>query len=329
MTAKGFASLTFLGTGASHPTRDRWLPGILARIRDEFLLLDCGEGVQYRILDAGLKVNKLSTILISHLHGDHVYGLPGLLESLNSWGLSRQLLLVGPRQLAEILDAMKLRERLNYKIKFVEAQDGAQLRGQGYTLTIRKVEHGMEAYAYVIAEDSLPGEFDAVKAQLLGVPAGPLRTKLVQGEPIVLDNGRVVYPEEVVKPGKKGLKIAYSGDTAPCPSLIDAAKDADLLIHEATFSMKHSTEAFLSFHSTSADAARVAREAKVKMLILTHFSNRYRDSDLDTLLAEARKIFPRSYLAKDMMRIKLRRLNTEWLLAEFEQILVPKDRAEQ
>ena len=317
---KGFISLTFLGTGASHPTRDRWLPGILVRVRDEFILLDCGEGVQYRILDAGLKVNKLSMVLISHLHGDHVYGLPGLLESLNSWSLARDLLLVGPPQLAKMLDALELYEKLNFRVKFVEARDGAQLRGQGYKVTVRKVEHGVDAYAYVIDEDPLPGEFNNEKAQLLGIPPGPLRAKLVQGEPVVLDDGRIVYPEEVVSPSKKGLRIAYSGDTAPCPSLIEAAKDADLLVHEATFSSKHGTEASLSFHSTSVDAARVARQARVKLLILTHFSNRYRDSDLDALLAEARETFLRSYLARDMMRIELRRFGTEWLLAEFGQI---------
>lgn len=316
----GRASITFLGTGASCPTKDRWLPGILVRIRDEFVLLDCGEGVQYRILTAGLKVNKLSVILITHLHGDHVYGLPGLLESLSNWGRARPLTIIGPRDLFTFLDFLQLRNKLNYEISFMYAHDGLAFKRKGYTITAVSVRHGVEAYGYVITEDPLPGEFNVAKAQELGIPPGPQRMMLVQGKPISLPNGRVVHPSEVLGQSRQGLKVAYSGDTAPYTALADAARGADALIHEATFASEHKLEAESSFHSISAEAARIALEARVKSLFLTHFSNRYSESELLQLLSEARGIFRRTFLAKDLCKLELTRFHINGLTIWFDRI---------
>ncbi|MEM1521637.1 MAG: ribonuclease Z [Thermofilaceae archaeon] len=317
---KGSARVTFLGTGASSPTKNRWLPGILVRIRNEFLLLDCGEGVQYRILTAGLRVNKLSAILITHLHGDHVYGLPGLLESLNNWGRIKPLTVVGPQDLLAFLESLRLRGKLNYEIVFVSARDKLAFRGEGYTVKAVAVMHGLEAYGYVIVEDPLPGEFNAARAEALGIPPGPERTRLVQGYPVTLPNGRVVHPSEVVSPSRRGLKIVYSGDTTPCTTLVEAARDADLLIHEATFSSGHVNEAENSFHSTSVDAAQTAQKASVKFLFLTHFSNRYSEGDLSQLLSEARSIFKETFLARDLLQLELRRLYMNGLTIWFNNL---------
>lgn len=314
---KGLAHVTFLGTGSSCPTSRRWLPSILLRLRDSFVLMDCGEGAQYRVLKAGLKVNKLSMILISHFHGDHAYGLPGLLESLGNWGRVGALTIVGPEDLSRLLEVMRPREKLRYEIEFITAKSGLKVRGRGYAVECVAVEHGVDAFGYVILEDPLPGEFNAFKAEELGVPPG-LRAKLVRGEPVTLPNGRVVHPDEVVGPSRRGLKIVYSGDTTLCAQLIEAARDADVLIHESTFSADHRREAEASFHSTSDDAARAAQEAGAKLLLLTHFSNRYADDELTRLLVDARRIFRRSYLAKDLLLLEVRRFGVEGLVAQLK-----------
>ncbi len=315
---RGVATVTFIGTGASTPARGRWLPGILVGLRGEYILLDCGEGVQYRILSAGLRVNRLSAILITHMHGDHVYGLPGLLESLNRWGRAEKLTLVGPVDLEQLLDALKLRERLAYEVELVRARDCMRLQMGGYAIEAAAVEHGVEAYAYAIVEEPLPGTFDAERAEELGVPQGPLRSKLLRGEPVLLPGGRIVYPSDVVGPSRRGLKVTYSGDTVPCPRLVELARGSDVLIHEATFSLAQREEARLSFHSTAAGAAEDARRAGVGLLLLTHFSSRYGEEGVEGLLREARGVFRRAYAARDMMRVKLTRLREDWLLASFE-----------
>jgi len=317
---RGTASITFLGTGASCPTAKRWLPGTLVRVRNDFILLDCGEGVQYRVLAAGLRVNKLAMILISHLHGDHVYGLPGLLESLSSWGRAKPLTVLGPQRLIEFLTWLQKDRELGYSLELVAASDGLELRRDGYAVRCVAVNHGIEAFAYVIEEEPLPGRFDARKAEELGIPMGPLRAALVRGEAVRLPDGRLVHPHEVVGARRKGLKIVYSGDTAPCESLVNAAAGADVLIHEATFLEAQRSEAQASFHSTSVDAAKTARAAKVKLLMLTHISSRYSDEDAAQLLREARCIFRGAYLAEDMLKLSISRYEEGGLAVEFSSL---------
>lgn len=307
--------VVFLGTGSSTPTEDRWLPSVLVNVRGEYLLFDCGEGAQYRVLKAGLRVNKLVAILISHMHGDHLYGLPGLLESLEVWGRREPLHVIGPPGIAEYVEAALARKKLAYPIRVEEAAPGPVLERAHYRVLAVRVEHGIEAYAYALIEEDYPGKFDSAKAEALGVPPGPLRRRLLLGERVVLPDGRVVEPQEVVGPPRRGLKLVYSGDTRPCQSLVDVSSGADLLIHEATFSSEHEAEAQLSFHSTAAEAAEVASKSSVKLLVLTHFSGRYKS--VDALLAEARKRFRRSYAAEDMLAIELKRWEGDWLVALF------------
>ena len=310
--------IVFLGTGSSTPTEDRWLPSVLLSVKGESLLLDCGEGTQYRVLTAGLKVNKLAAILVTHMHGDHLYGLPGLLESLEVWGRREPLRVFGPSGIDEYLNAALARRELAYTVTAESVAPGLVMTRPGYRVYAVHVDHGVEAYAYIVVEDDYPGKFDEVKAKELGIPPGPLRRKLLLGEPVTLPDGRVVEPREVVGPSRRGLKVVYSGDTRPCDDLIQAAKGADLLIHEATFSSDLEEEAKLSFHSTASGAAKAASQACAKLLVLTHFSGRYRS--VSPLLEEARTVFWRSYAAKDMLKVELKRWGESWLVAQFEPL---------
>lgn len=314
----GLAEVTFLGTGSAVPSHKRWLPSILVRLRGDYLLLDCGEGTQYRILRAGLRVNKLVAILVTHMHGDHVYGLPGLLESLEMWGRSQRLEVWGPRGLSEFLQAALARARLGYTLEVKEVKPGTLLSREGYEISAVPVSHKVEAYAYIIQEHNLPGRFNEKKAEELGIPPSPLRRMLIKGLPVELPDGRVVVPQDVVGPPRGGLKIVYSGDTMPCEALIKAASRADMLIHDATFASEHAEEAEISGHSTAAAAAECAAKARVKLLLLFHYSNRY--SDLNGLLTEARRIFRRSYLSEDLLRVTLKRWGVEGLLASFSKL---------
>lgn len=308
--------IVFLGTGSSTPSEDRWLPSVLLNVKGEFLLLDCGEGAQYRVLAAGLKVNRLAAILVTHMHGDHLYGLPGLLESLGVWGRREPLRVFGPSGISEYLNAALTRRGLEYAVTAEQVAPGLLMVRPGYRVYAVRVDHGVEAYAYIVVEDDYPGRFDEAKARELGIPPGPLRRKLLLGERVTLPDGRVIEPREVVGPSRKGLKAVYSGDTRPCEDLIQAAVGADLLVHEATFSSDHEKEAQLSFHSTASGAAETASRASVKMLVLTHFSGRYKD--VSPLVSEARRIFRRSYAAKDMLKIELKRWEEGWLITQFE-----------
>ena len=314
----GLAEVTFLGTGSAVPSARRWLPSILVKLRGDYILLDCGEGAQYRVLKAGLKVNKLAAILVTHMHGDHVYGLPGLLESLGMWGRSRRLEVWGPRGIKKYLEAALVRDELGYPLEIGVVKPGVIISRGGYTVVAVPVEHKVEAYAYLIIERDLPGKFDERKAEELGIPPSPLRKMLIQGLTIKLPNGRVIRPQDVVGPPRRGLKIVYSGDTMPCDALAEAASGADLLVHDATFTSEHEEEAEVSGHSTAAAAAECAAKARVKLLFLFHYSNRY--SDLEGLLAEARRIFRRSYLSEDLLRITLRRWGTGSLVASLSRL---------
>lgn len=318
MANQGGAEVVFLGTGSSTPTRERWLPSMLARVRGEFLLLDAGEGVQYRVLTAGLKVNRLEAILISHLHGDHLHGLPGLLESLDVWGRRRPLPILGPQGLAEYVECSLRYKKLSYDVRVLEVKPGTILSRPSYEVKAVPVSHGVEAYSFIIVESELPGKFNEGRAEELRVPWGPERRKLLMGHPITLSSGRVVYPEEVVGRPRRGLRVVYSGDTEPCDLLVGASLHADLLIHEATFSSEHSLEARESHHSTAREAAEVAARAAAKVLVLFHFSARY--PNLSPLLAEAQLAFRCTYLATDLMKVSLKKWGSEWLVLKFSHV---------
>ena len=295
----------FLGTSASVPTPTRSLPCIAVRRRGELLLFDCGEGAQRQMMLAGVGFSRRMRIFITHLHGDHVLGLAGLLQTMSLMGREDKLSIYGPRGLAEFIEALErtLNFTPGYEVEVVEVDEGLVCRGEGYEVRAARVEHGVPALAYALIEDPRPGRFMPERARELGVPEGPLWKQLQRGEPVEVD-GRVVRPEEVMGPPRRGLKLAYSGDTAFCEAMVRLAEGADLLIHEATFDDSLADRATEEGHSTASQAAEVARLAGVKRLILTHISPRYQDASI--LLSQASRVFREVRVAEDFMKVELR-----------------------
>lgn len=267
------------------------------------MLFDCGEGTQRQIIFSKVSPMKISKIFISHYHGDHILGLPGLLQSMNFRGRESKLTIYGPKGLNKIKNAIfKLGFcKFEFPLEFVEIDSGTIIENEKYIIKAQKVNHNVINLAYSIEELKKP-RFLRQKAIELGIPVGPAFGKLHNGEEIEID-GKIIKPEYVLDIPRKGLKITYTGDTAPCEEIIEFAKDSDLLIHEATYIEEDKDKAEQHFHSTSADAARIAKLSNSKKLILTHISTRY--TETNKLLKEAKDIFKNTTLANDLMKIEL------------------------
>ncbi|RLF12209.1 MAG: ribonuclease Z [Thermoprotei archaeon] len=294
----------FLGTSASIPTLNRGLPCIALKRRGELILFDCGEGAQRQMMKAGVGFSKKMKVFITHLHGDHVLGLAGLLQSMGLMGREEELQVYGPEGLGRLIEAFEeaLGFKLPYEVVVNEVGEGVIHRGDGYFIQAAYVEHSVPTLAYALIEDNRPGRFKPEKAEKLGVPRGPLWKALQRGESVEV-KGRIVKPEEVTGPPRKGLKVVYSGDTSFCEAMVKLSEDADLLIHEATFDDSLIQKALEEKHSTASQAAEVAKLAQVKRLVLTHISPRYQDPS--PLLDQASKIFPTVLIAEDFLKLRL------------------------
>jgi len=296
--------VVFLGTAGSMPTPTRSLPCIAIRIMGELILFDCGEGAQRQIIRAGLGFPSKLRIFISHLHGDHVLGLPGMLQTLSLLGREVPLEIYGPPGVRDFIDAVSTTVRflLTFDIIVNEVSEGLVFEGQKYVVRASWVDHTIPCLAYAIEEKPKPGTFYPEKALALGVPKGPLWKRLQMGSPVKLSNGRIITPNQVLGPPKPGVKVVYSGDTRPCRSVIELARNADLLIHEATFDDSLVDRAGRDGHSTASQAAEVALKAKAKRLALIHVSARYEDK-LELILSQAKRVFPNTFLAEDFQVI--------------------------
>ena len=295
----------FLGTSGSMPTKDRGLPAIAIRKENELLLFDCGEGTQRQMLKFNLKFGKLSKIFITHIHGDHILGIPGLIQTFSLLGRNTPLEIYGPPGIHEFLEAIirTVKFALTFDIKIHEIKKGVIVDEHNYYVECMPVDHGIYALAYALIEKPRPGKFSPEKAEALGIPKGPLWKKLQLGEPVMLEDGKVIRPEQVIGKPRPGRKIVYSGDTRPCDDMINFAYGADLLIHDGTFSYDLREKAFESGHSTTVDAAKIALEANVKKLALFHISPRYTGEDVIKLEEEAKKIFSESCISYDFLTI--------------------------
>ena len=296
----------FLGTAGSIPTPKRNLSAIVIRRKEELLLFDCGEGIQRQMIQAKVGFHRKTKIFITHLHGDHILGLPGLFQTMSLWNRRKKLEVHGPQGIKAFIDAMKqtVQFTLAFPIEIFEIQNsGVVCNEKQYDVYAVWADHSVRSLAYALIEKPRPGKFYPEKARSIGVPEGPLWSKLQQGFPIKLSNGRIVKPEEVVDPPRLGRKIVYTGDTKPSEDIIKLAEKADLLIHEATFSDELQERAHEDKHSTPSQAAKVAKEALSRQLILTHISARYKDPTI--LLEQAKKIFPNVRVAEDFMRIDI------------------------
>ncbi|MDM5277202.1 ribonuclease Z [Paenibacillus silvae] len=297
--------LYFLGTNAGVPTLQRNVTSIGLRMLDErraLWLFDCGEGTQHQILSSPLKLSKLEKIFITHLHGDHVFGLPGLLSSRAYQGGTTPLTVYGPPGTERMIKTtMELSQsHLNYDLNIVEHTGGIVFEDDSFVVEAALLEHRIDSYGYRVTEKDRPGSLDPAKLAAYGLKPGPLFGRLKRGEPISLDSGETVRPEDVLGAPKRGIVITILGDTRPCANVQPLAQNADVLVHEATFMHDLADTAHEYYHSTSIEAAEAAQAANVGQLIMTHFSSRYKDEEqLQPLLEEARSIFPNTRLADE------------------------------
>jgi len=298
--------LVFLGTAGSIPTPERSLPAVALLRRGELLLFDCGEGTQRQMIRAKVGFHRRTKVFITHMHGDHVLGLPGLLQTMSLQDRERELEIYGPPGIRAFTEAIRqtVQFALTFPIEIFEVQEaGLVCEEKEYTVRAVWADHAIPSLAYAFIEKPRPGRFHPEKALSLGIPEGPLWSKLQRGLAITLPNGRTIHPEEVVGPPRPGRKIVYTGDTRASRDVINLAEGADLLVHEATFDDEMLERSQEDGHSTPSQAAEVAKEAGVKRLILTHISARYETPK--PLLEQARKIFPQVEAAEDFMKIDL------------------------
>jgi len=299
--------LFFLGTGAGSPSLARNVSslGLQWTQRGALWLFDAGEGTQQQVLRSPLRLSQLEYIYVTHLHGDHVFGLPGLLASRSSaQDIQTPVTIFGPPGLEEWLRVTLhlTGTGLRYPLTVQTVREGLIFEDDTRQVYCRRLAHRIVSYGYAVCEKPRPGTFDARQAQDLGIPPGPLYGRLKAGETLALPDGRTVDGRTLVGPPRPGRKVVICGDTATTPATVELAQSADVLVHEATFLSDQADRAAVSGHSTAASAAQVARDAQVGTLILTHISARYEsdsESRLPELLAEAQAIFPNTLLARD------------------------------
>jgi ribonuclease Z len=295
----------FLGTSGSIPTPQRGLSAVAIKRKAELLLFDCGEGTQRQMIQAGVGFHRKTKLFITHMHGDHILGLPGLLQTMSLLDREKKLEIYGPQGIKAFVEAISqtVRFTLIFPVEVSEVKAELVCEEKEYDVYATPSNHMIPGFAYALTEKPRPGRFHPEKAKALGVPEGRLWSKLQDGSSVKLADGHVVKPEMVLGSPRSGRKIVYTGDTMPAENIVGLAENADLLIHEATFDDELMERAGEDGHSTPSQAAKTAKEAKVKRLVLTHISARYRDAGL--LLEQARKIFPNTELAEDFLKIEL------------------------
>lgn len=300
----------FLGTGAGMPAKLRNVTSIALKLLEErgaIWLFDCGEATQHQILHTSIKPRRIEKIFITHLHGDHIYGLPGLLSSRSFQGGESEVELYGPKGIREFVDiSLSVSQTyLKYPLKIIEIEDGVIFEDEEFKVEAKLLEHGIPSYGFRVIEKDRPGTLLANKLMEAGIQPGPLYKKIKNGESVKLENGSVIKPGAFLGPAQKGRIVTILGDTRLCEAAIQLAKDADLLVHEATFSNGEEKLAYDYYHSTTAQAAHVAKAAGVKKLCLTHISSRYDRSDWNKLEEEAKMIFENTVISEDFKEIAL------------------------
>ncbi len=299
-------SLRFLGTAASRPTVERNVSSVAVTREGETFLIDCGEGTQRQMMRFGVSF-ALGDIFFSHLHADHFLGVVGLMRTLSLQGRTDPLRLWAPPGGARLLRKAESfgMERVSFRVEYLEFASGTGIERAGYAIVPFGVDHRhSSAVGFAIVEPPRLGRFDPERARTLGVPEGPMWGQLHRGIPVTLGDGRTVAPDELVGPARAGRTVVITGDTRPCRATIEAARGADLLVHEATFAEEESARAAETGHSTAREAAEVARLASVRRLVLTHFSARY-SREAAELEREARAVFRETVAARDGMEVEV------------------------
>ncbi|MCD6461980.1 MAG: ribonuclease Z, partial [Thermoplasmata archaeon] len=284
--------LVFLGTGGSWPSEEASTSALGVRVPGRVLLFDCGEGTQRQLMMSSLSFMKISHVFITHFHGDHFLGLPGLIQSMALNGRKEELVVVGPGGMSEVLDVLLHLGyfSLSFPVRAVEMAPGDRISVGDLTVETFAIDHTAPGVGYVLSEPQRPGRFNKPLALEMGVPEGPLFSRLQRGEDVVVD-GRLIRSSDVTGPPRPGRKMVYTGDTRPLSPVPSSWKDCTVLVHDATFSGEYGDRAREYGHSTTLDAARAAVECGARYLFLYHRSPRYKDPSV--LEDEARRVFPR------------------------------------
>jgi ribonuclease Z len=288
--------LVFFGTSGSVPTAQRAPSALLVRRGSERLLFDCAEGTQRQMLRSTVGLVELREVFLTHYHADHYLGLPGMLKTFALRGREADLTVYGPLGLLDLFASLKrIFGKLTYKLHLEELETGDVLERDGYSLVTFSPAHGVSALGYAVVEGPRPGRFDPEAGDALGVE--PTQRGLLQrGEAVEVPDGRTVTPDAVLGPPRPGRKVVLAGDTAPSAAVLEIAREAEVLVHEATFLDEERERARETAHSTALEAAEIARDAEVSLLALTHLSNRYFGPEV---AREARTIFPDTVVPKD------------------------------
>ncbi len=297
--------LVFLGTSAAQPTEERGLTCICLEREGEILMFDAGEGAQISFLKSGLGWNKKMKIFVTHLHGDHCIGILGLLQTMTLQHRTEKIEIYGPEGIEEFISAniKVLNFGLSFPVMITTIDEGVIEDEKSYSVSACKADHSTLAYSYVFQEKDKPGRFNLNKARELGIPEGNLFHKLQNGEEVVV-NGKIIKPSDVLGDKRQGKKIGISGDTRPTKKLEEFFRDCDYLSFDSTFIDELREKAVETHHSTSREAATLAKNANVSNLILTHFSARYQDESV--LAEEARKIHDSVIAARDLLEIEIK-----------------------
>lgn len=299
-------NVVFLGTAGSLPTPERNPSAILINREGEMMLFDCGEGTQRQMMRARTGMMRLNHIFLTHLHADHILGVPGLLETMAFQGRESPLTIAGP------IHTIDLVEKFNsicyfsrdFEVRAMDLEPGDVVRMDGYQVEAVETQHSVPSIGYCLKEDERLGRFNREAAIALGVLPGPLFGKLQHGQEVLVD-GKAVRPDQVMGSPRPGRKIVYTGDTRPCRTVEAASRGADLLIHDCALADDMADWARETKHSTAGEAAQLARRADVRQLVLTHISSRYSE-DISQLLKDARAVFEKTLVAEDLMTMEIR-----------------------
>lgn len=300
----------FLGTGAGVPAKARNVTAIALQLLEErgkVWLFDCGEATQHQILKTAVKPRKIEKIFITHLHGDHIFGLPGLLSSRSFQGGVEKLTVYGPKGIdAYITTSLQVSAtHLKYPLEIIEIEEGVIFEDDQFTVTALELDHGIYSVGYRIVEKDRQGSLLVDQLRKQGVQPGPLYKALKNGESVRLEDGRTINGKDYLSAPQKGRIITILGDTRVCDNALVLADSADYLIHEATFSAEETELATAYFHSTTIQAAETAKKAGVKHLVLTHISSRYTLEDAERLKEESSAILSNTTMAEDLLSIKI------------------------
>ena len=311
-------NITFLGTSSGVPTLTRNVSSLALKLsqKAEVWLFDCGEGTQHQLIKSTIKFSQIRKIFITHMHGDHIYGLPGLLATLGLSGNSKGIDIYGPSNLKNFISSALKNSycKISFPLKFFEVENSAQTNTNLFEDELMEVKcaslkHRLPAFGYRVNEKDKPGQFNLEKAKKLNIPEGPIYGRLHSGQRVKLEDGRILNGSDFCGEPKKGESFVYCTDTIFSKRAVELSKNVDLLVHESTFSDKDEEMAVEKLHSTTIMAAKTALLSNAKKLVLTHISPRYTPKSLVKpidLLNEAKQIFPNTFLAKDFLTTKIR-----------------------